>query len=104
MKIENEGVSYTIDIDAAIKAGVMRKNHLIQVGQWYRHIRSSVLFMLVHNGFSHVTLLDASSMGMYGTSTKVEKIGNIEGFEWARITGGHPEYFELVELVEIVVK
>jgi hypothetical protein len=57
-------VVFTIDIDAAIKAGIVKTVTTHKIGNYYRHPQSGTIFILVsYGGLSRVSLVPLTGAG-----------------------------------------
>jgi hypothetical protein len=70
-------VVFTIDIDVAIKAGIAKPVRIHKIGNYYRDIKTGVIYILVsYGGYSRVSLVPLTGI-MAGYRHMTIDVGNI---------------------------
>ena len=58
VSVNINGVEFNIDIDVAIKAGIAKPVRTHKIGNYYRNIKTGVIYILVsYGGYSRVSLV-----------------------------------------------
>jgi hypothetical protein len=77
VSVNINGVEFNIDIDVAIKAGIAKPVRTHKIGNYYRDIKTGVIYILVsYGGYSRVSLVPLTGI-MAGYRHMAIDVGNI---------------------------
>ena len=92
VSVNINGVEFNIDIDVAIKAGIAKPVRTHKIGNYYRDIKTGVIYILMsYGGWTRVSLvpLTGSLAGYRDLAIDVNNIHKITEAEFSYIDGGH---------------
>lgn len=98
VKIVINNVVFTIDLDLAIKAGIATPVRTHKIGNYYRNIKTGVIYILMsYGGFTRVSLvpLTGSMAGYRELAVSVANTNKITEAEFAYMS--YNEDYELID-------
>lgn len=110
-EITIDGTTYIVDLDSAIKSGLIKEKRQIRTGQFYLyHQRGADQYnciyilanLLYENGKFNVALVGLQSGNRWSGIVGVQNEQNITAEEWDRITNGCTQFSPVTVKFKIV--